>query len=127
MRLNYIINALSIILKDIGWVSFLPILVALFYKDYSSFLPFVVAGIVALLLGVVLNRFGKASSSLDSLNDIKRSETLMIVSLTWIVFGLIAAIPYLFYGFSPINALFEGTSGITATGATIFTRYDYPL
>lgn len=126
MRLNYIINALSIILKDIGWVSFLPIFVALIYKDYSSFLPFVVAGIVALLLGVVLNRFGKASSSLDSLNDIKRSEALMIVSLTWIVFGLIAAIPYLFYGFSPINALFEGTSGITATGATIFTRYDYP-
>ncbi|MBO5447669.1 TrkH family potassium uptake protein [bacterium] len=126
MRLNYITSALSIILKDIGWVSFLPIFVALYYKDYASFLPFVVAGIVALLLGVILNCFGRNSSSLDTLNDIKRSEALMIVSLTWIVFGLIAAIPYLFYGFTPINALFEGTSGITATGATIFTRYDYP-
>ena len=106
MRLNYITSALSIILKDIGWVSFLPIFVALYYKDYASFLPFVVAGIVALLLGVILNRFGRNSSSLDTLNDIKRSEALMIVSLTWIVFGLIAAIPYLFYGFTQINALF---------------------
>ncbi len=126
MRLNYITSALSIILKDIGWVSFLPIIVALYYKDYNSFLPFIVAGIVALFLGFLLGNFGKATSGLDTLNDIKRSEALMIVSLTWLTFGFIAAIPYLFYGFSPINALFEGTSGITATGATIFTRYDYP-
>ena len=126
MRLNYITNALSIILKDIGWVSFLPILIALYYKDYQSFLPFVVAGIVALFLGFVLNCFGNRGSNFDSLNDIKRSEALMIVSLTWITFGLIAGIPYLFYGFSPIDALFEGTSGITTTGATIFTKFDYP-
>lgn len=126
MRLYYITSALSIILKDIGWVSFLPILVALYYKDTTSILPFMVAGFVALALGFILSRCGKTSSNVDSLNDIKRSEALMIVSLTWITFGLIAAIPYLFYGFSPINALFEGTSGITTTGATIFTRYDYP-
>ncbi len=126
MRLNYIISALSIILKDIGWVSFLPIFVALYYKDYQSFLPFIVAGLFSLLLGFVLSRIGNRCSNFDSLNDIKRSEALMIVSLAWITFGVIAAIPYLFYGFSPINALFEGTSGITATGATVFTRYDYP-
>lgn len=126
MRLEYITNALSIILKDIGWVSFLPILVALYFKDYNSFLPFVVAGFVALLFGILLNSFGKKSANFDSLNDIKRSEALMIVSLSWIIFGIIAAIPYLFYGFTPINALFEGTSGITATGATVFTQFDYP-
>ena len=126
MRLNYIISALSIILKDIGWVSFLPIFVALYYKDYQSFLPFIVAGLFSLLLGFVLSRIGNRCSNFDSLNDIKRSEALMIVSLAWITFGVIAAIPYLFYGFSLINALFEGTSGITATGATVFTRYDYP-
>ena len=126
MRLNYITSALSVILKDIGWVSFLPMFVALYYKEYNSFLPFVVTGFIALVVGFILSNYGKKYSTLETLNDIKRSEALMIVSLTWITFGLIAAVPYLFYGFSLINALFEGTSGITATGATIFTRYDYP-
>ncbi len=127
MRLSYIFSALSIILKDIGLVLFTPILVALYYGDFNSILPFVVSGLSALVVGIIFNKLSsKSSSSLESLNDIKRSEALMIVSLTWIVFGLISAVPYLFYDFSFINALFEGTSGITATGATIFTKFDYP-
>ena len=40
--------------------------------------------------------------------------------------GLLAAIPYLFFGISPLDALFEATSGITTTGATILTTFDYP-
>lgn len=125
MRLGYITNALSIILKDIGWVLFLPVLVALYCKDFASIYPFFFAGVTALLLGGILACFYRNSVN-NGFNDIKRSEALMIVSLSWIIFGIIAAIPYLFYGFSPINALFEGTSGITATGATVFTKYDYP-
>lgn len=126
MRLNYVASALSLILKDIGFVIFIPILVALYYGDWNSCVPFLTAGIVALFFGFLLKKVIKTSYESDSLNDIKRSEALMIVSLSWIVFGLIAAIPYLFFGFSPINSLFEAVSGITTTGATILTHYDYP-
>ena len=126
MRLSYIISALSLILKDIGLVAFIPIIAALYYHDYYSILPFLTAGFCALFFGMLIKRLVKSSGNADSLNDIKRSEALCIVSLSWIMFGLIAAIPYLFYEFSLIDSLFEAASGITATGATIFTRYDYP-
>ncbi len=126
MRLNYITSALSLILKDIGFVSFIPIVAAVYYKDYNSILPFFAAGIFALFVSMILKRVLKQTSGSTELNDIKRSEALFIVSLSWISFGFIAAIPYLFYGLSPVNALFEAVSGITTTGATVLTRFDYP-
>ena len=126
MRISYIISALSLILKDIGLVTFIPVLVALYYHDFYSILPFLMAGFSALFIGIFIKKLVKSSTGAESLNDIKRSEALCIVSLSWIMFGFIAAIPYLFYNFSVIDSLFEAVSGITATGATIFTRYDYP-
>jgi trk system potassium uptake protein TrkH len=60
------------------------------------------------------------------LNDIKKAEALFVVAISWIILGLISAIPYLFYGISPINSLFEAVSGITTTGATILTNFNYP-
>lgn len=126
MRLNYIASALSLILKDIGLVAFIPLIVALFYHDVGSFLPFIATGFIALFAGMLIRKCFKVETGEDTLNDIKRSEALFIVTLSWVAFGFIAAIPYLFYGFSPINSLFEAVSGITTTGATIFTVYDYP-
>lgn len=126
MRLNYISSALSLILKDIGLVTFIPILVACFYNEWQSVLPFMSAGFFSLFLGMVLKNIIKQTSGSESLNDIKRSEALMVVSLSWIAFGFIVAIPYLFYGISPIDAMFEAVSGITTTGATILTNFNYP-
>jgi trk system potassium uptake protein len=50
----------------------------------------------------------------------------MTVSLSWLAFGVVCAIPYLFYGLSPVDSLFESVSGITTTGATILENFDYP-
>ncbi len=126
MRLNYIASALSLILKDIGLVAFIPLITAIYYRDADSFLPFIATGFIALFAGMLIRKCFKVETGEDTLNDIKRSEALFIVTLSWVSFGFIAAIPYLFYGFSPINSLFEAVSGITTTGATIFTTYDYP-
>lgn len=126
MRLNYIANALGLILMDVGIVSFVPILVALYYQEWSSLLSFFAAGIFAVALGDILRKSDKNSSDVDELNDIKRSEALVVASLTWGVFSIIAAIPFLFFGFSPIDSLFEAVSGITTTGATILTSFDIP-
>ena len=72
------------------------ILLLKYYKDFNSFLPFLITGFVALFVGFILNNYGKKHSTFDSLNDIKRSEALMIVSLSWLTFGLIAAIHNIF-------------------------------
>ena len=126
MRLSYILNALSIIMMYLGVFLLLPVVVALICQDWFSIYPFLSASILSAGCGYLIRKFYPASASLDNLNDIKKSEALFIVALSWITFGVIAAIPYLFYKFSVIDALFESVSGITTTGATIFPHFNYP-
>ena len=126
MRLNYLANAIGLIMIYIGIVILSPIAVALYYKEYSSVVPFATAALISILTGLALRKFVKEASQVDSLNDIKKAEALFIVAVSWIVFGIISGTPYLFYGISPVDALFESVSGITTTGATILTNFNYP-
>ena len=123
MRLTYIFTSLRLILRCIGIVILAPVLVALYYGDYSSVMPFVTPSLICFVISFI---FKTRSDTFESLNDIKKSEALCVVALSWIMFSLISMIPYLFYGLSPINSLFESVSGITTTGASILTTYDYP-
>lgn len=126
MRINYLSNALGLILIDIGVVTFVPVIVALLFQEWNAALSFFAAGVVSLALGDIAYKADKHRSKGDELNDIKRSEALVVASSAWVLFGLIAAIPFLFSGFSFVDALFEATSGITTTGATILQDFDIP-
>lgn len=125
MRLNYIANALSTTMRYTGLILLAPVIVALIYHDFNSIVPFISASLIAIFIGWLLRRFPN-TRDLENLNDIRKDEGLFIVAISWISFALIAAIPYLFYGLTPLNALFETASGITTTGATILTSFDYP-
>lgn len=52
-----------------------------------------------------------------------RREAIALVGLSWFVGTIVAALPYLFcgLGITPTNAIFESISGLTTTGATVFT------
>lgn len=126
MRLNYLANAIGMILKYIGFVILIPIIVAIIYKDYISILPFLTAGIASISLGYALRKFIKNAYRIENLNDIKKSEALFIVAVSWIIFGIVSGLPFIFYGLHPVDAIFEAVSGITTTGATILTNFDYP-
>lgn len=126
MRLSYLVSALSLIMMYIGLVILSPIVVALIYGETSSIPPFVWASIISISLGIIVRRFVPNGLIPENLNDIKKAEALFIVAFTWVILGLLGAIPFLFYDLSPLNALFESVSGITATGATILTHFDYP-
>lgn len=123
MRLTYIFTALELVLRGIALVILSPALVALYYHDIGSVIPFAAASLIALILSFI---FKKKSKTFDTLNDIKKSEALCVVALSWIIFCLIGMIPYLYFGISPLNSLFESVSGITTTGATILTTFSYP-
>lgn len=123
MRLNYLSYAIGLIMLYVGLMLLVPVSVALYYHDYFSVVSFLSAGILSAVIGYGIRKF---TTSVDNLNDIKKSEALFIVALSWVVFSIVASVPYLFYGFSPIDSLFEATSGITTTGATILTNFDYP-
>ena len=126
MRLSYLFNAVSLIFFYIGIVAFSPAIVSLIYQEYNSAIPFVITGILSVLLGLTLKLAVNKFLLQDRMTDIKKSEGLAIVLLSWLAFSLIASIPYLFFNFSVENAFFEGISGATTTGATILTHFDYP-
>ena len=124
MRLIYILKALGLILKAIALVMLVPIIVALIYKEYLIIGPFIASSIFSFLLGSIMSQ---SSSCLENINDIKKTEALLITALAWMTFGLVAAVPYLSCDISLIDSLFEAFSGITTTGATIINDYSiYP-
>lgn len=126
MRIAYLAYTFSLAMMYFGIVLLAPIIVALINHEMNSVLPFIVAASSAFLTSITLRKVIPGTSAIKSVNDIKKGEGLCVVTFCWIFAGLFAMIPYLFFGLTPINAFFEATSGITATGATIFTHFDYP-
>ena len=126
MRISYLAYTFSLVMMYFSILLLVPIIIALLYNELSAILPFLISGASALMIAVTLRKLVPGVSKIKSINDIKKSEGLCAVTFSWIFAGLFASIPYLFFDLNPINAFFEGASGITATGATILTHFDYP-
>ena len=124
MRYNLIFNVLGLILKYIGVLFIIPIIVAFLLKEHNDFLPYVAAGIISLILSYL---FSIKKAEQKDIDNIKKSESLTIVFFAWVLFALVCAIPYLFYGMNFTHAVFESMSGVTTTGATIMKDFSlYP-
>jgi trk system potassium uptake protein TrkH len=120
MRLPLAASALGVILSAFGCIMLLPAVVACIEAEYWSTIPFLAAFVGAATLGQLCRWYGGFNRNFDNL---KRTEGLLIVVLTWVLCGVFGAIPYLFFKLSFIDALFESVSGITTTGATILTDF----
>lgn len=124
MNITTVLNALGIILTGFGVIILSPIPVAIVEHEYTSILPFLIASVIGIATGLFFQWRGSWNRNFDR---IRRSEGLLIVTLAWLTTAAVAAIPYLFYGLSPLDAYFEAVSGITTTGATILTDFSlYP-
>lgn len=51
-------------------------------------------------------------------------EAFATVSLAWLLAALLGALPYVFLGLSPVDAIFESMSGFTTAEATILSEYN---
>jgi len=80
--------------------------------------PFLLSGMIALLLGFFLYSFRRTNAENYSMT---KKDACLIVSVSWILFSFIGCLPYLFSNSIPgfIDALFESVSGFTTTGASI--------
>ena len=126
MRLSYLAYTFSLSIMYFSVLLLVPILIALYYHETSAIFPFFFAATVAFLIAVTLKKIVPGASQVKNVNDINKSEGICTVTFCWLLAGLLAAIPYMFFGFSFIDALFESTSGITTTGSTIFVDYNFP-
>ncbi len=55
--------------------------------------------------------------------ELTHREGFAVVTLGWVLFGVLGALPYWFHGALPtlVDAVFESVSGFTTTGATVLT------
>ncbi|MFC7097873.1 TrkH family potassium uptake protein [Halobaculum marinum] len=88
--------------------------------DGTPLVPFVVPMVGSALVGAGLER-------LTDDRELRAREAFLLVSLTWLSFALVGAVPFVLAGngtlATPVNALFEAMSGVTTTGATVVVDF----
>lgn len=97
-----------------------PLGMALFELQHShrTTVAFITAIAVALFIGCGFWYLGR-----NAKRQMHRKEGLFIVSIGWILAGLIGSVPFYVSGAIPlgVDAIFESISGFTTTGASILT------
>ncbi|THE65242.1 TrkH family potassium uptake protein [Salinadaptatus halalkaliphilus] len=106
-----------------------PLVLALY--DSTDPTPFLAAIVVTAAVGLVLEQ-------LHDDPELGQRESFLMVALTWLAVAVVGAIPFFLVGLTsggnsafaglingPINALFESTSGLTTTGATVMNGWDF--
>lgn len=120
INLKLIYKALGSLLFIEAFMMLLCLAMALFYGE-DDVLGFTMAIILIVMTAFVLKFNGRAST-----NSMNRRDAYLLVTLTWIVFSLFGALPFVISGYIPsfTNAYFETMSGFTTTGATILDNVE---
>ena len=114
----------SIVLLTFSFAMLLPIAVAAASGDTSSIIDFFLIAAMSgfCALGFLFALQGRKST-------FGRMQSFILLVLCWISLSLIGSLPFaIIGGFSFVDAIFESVSGLTTTGATVFTQFaDYPM
>ena len=104
----------------------IPCLVSLIYEE-STYKIFLVVGFFSLFFGLTTAFFFKNPTHIDkSKKELQPRDGFLLVVMVWITLSLISAAPFYFEfeDISFVAALFEAVSGLTTTGATVFSGLD---
>jgi trk system potassium uptake protein TrkH len=111
------LNLTGALVKYLGLAPLFPAAIAVGYGE--SWWPFVLSAGIATGLGLALERATRGKENVGT------REGFLIVALTWLLAAGVGALPYLLAGDEqlshPVDALFEGMSGFTTTGASVLT------
>lgn len=121
-------------LRAVGWLlgcvsliiaafMLVPVAVAWHFGEESALGAFLLSALASALVGGALVLINRGSRMKDGRVDYFRREGLAVVGLSWLVAGVLGALPYMFSGFlvAPVDAVFEAVSGFTTTGSTVLT------
>ena len=111
---------IGLMVAALGAMMLIPTLVDLAYGDIS-WPTFLVSGLVVGLFGTVLSL-----ATWSPQPNLTPRASFLLVALSWVVLSAVSALPFIMQpmGLSFTDAMFEATSGITTTGATILTGLD---
>ncbi len=87
-----------------------------FYYGEDDSLAFIVSLILTVLMAIALKYLGREAE-----NSMGRRDAYLLVTLTWIIFSVFGALPFIISGYitNYTNAFFETMSGFTTTGASV--------
>jgi trk system potassium uptake protein TrkH len=113
----------KIIFRDVGnlllivsLLALVSITVPLIFKEYSAIYPMLVTSFMSGIAGICFRFIGRTES------ELQLTHAMAISSIAWLVIPLFGSIPYiLIEGMSPLNSVFESTSGWTGTGLSMIT------
>ncbi len=119
-KINFLLlfHFVSLVMVFESIFMFLAVIVAVIYKETtvaSLFYTF----LTTLGAGIVLNVVTKRQRG----EEPSRKESFIIVSISWVILGLVGTLPYLVTQSIPhfTNAFFESISGFTTTGSSIIS------
>jgi trk system potassium uptake protein len=109
------LNLVGSLVKYLGPTALVPTAFAVAHSEPAW--PFLVAGALVSGFGLVLERLTRGA------DEVGVREGYLIISLAWIIVAVYGAAPYVLAGDPqlgrPVDALFEGMSGFTTTGASV--------
>ena len=110
----------GLMIAGLGLAMFVPMWVDLIYDD-RSWQTFGVSGALTMMFGVSLAIINYSPNP-----DLRSRGAFLLTVMSWFALSAFAAVPFLM---APMkmgitDALFEATSGITTTGATVLTGLD---
>ncbi|MDP6601749.1 MAG: TrkH family potassium uptake protein [Phycisphaerales bacterium] len=100
-------------------------------RSLATHLPLLMSAGVGLTMAGILWVLGRTRFKSNGTGAVGRREALLLVSSSWILGAVVAAVPFLLWARmdgaddhpfrSVINCYFEAMSGLTTTGATVLT------
>ncbi len=115
MRIKVFLKVFGTLLKLLGALMLIPAGVSLVYGEIEGVIAFVVPALFTLSIGLAMEFLGDEQV-------LSNKEGFALVAFGWLGAAATGALPYLFLGLSPMDALFESMSGFTTTGATILAE-----
>ena len=122
MRLAVVVHLVGLLVGLFGPMLLAPAAVAAYYREWRDAAAFVTIAALTVMLGMLMRRAG-ATTAREATEGLRRIEGLAVVAGSWLLMAHLAALPYMWVGLGFVNALFESMSGLTTTGATIFTDF----
>ena len=122
MNLKRISYYLGLFCFPISFLSFINILYSSYFDYFLSINSYVITLAISFLIGSILLFIGKKSEK-----KINFIDQLILIILVYLVTSSFIALPFYLsnYQVTFLNSLFEGISGTTGTGFSIFDNIKY--
>lgn len=118
LNIQSIFRIIGAVLLVIGLCMLPSVFVSMRCDEPSVYMPFIWTMVSALLIGAILTKACKSH-----MKQLKVRDGFLIVTLCWLIAGVLGAIPFVATGSIPnlADAFFESCSGFSTTGSSILS------